>query len=159
MLVLSRRIRTIRTPGETPTHHVTPIASAACGPHAIVLSESVIALMRGEKGLAMRSVYSLGVCLSAAALAIAITFNDRVWSQNAEGGPAAAAQAEADPTATLDAAACHRDRGTDRIRAGVERVRRRILRQSGEPVALAQLAADPCRRMLVRRGPRGIRQP
>jgi Di-haem oxidoreductase, putative peroxidase len=52
----------------------------------------------------MRSVYSLGVCLSAAALAVVITINDRVWTQDTEGGPQTATRAAADPTATLDAA-------------------------------------------------------
>src|SRR5262245_40718215 len=36
----------------------------------------------------MRSVFSVGVCLSAIALAIVITFNDRVSTQNAEGARA-----------------------------------------------------------------------
>jgi CxxC motif-containing protein (DUF1111 family) len=41
----------------------------------------------------MRSVYSVGVCLSAMTLVIAITFNDRVSTQNGEGDRTAAAAA------------------------------------------------------------------
>lgn len=53
----------------------------------------------------MRSIFSVGVCLSATALAVAITFNDRVSSQNGEGGPQPAAQSAADQAAALNAMA------------------------------------------------------
>src|SRR5215510_2526644 len=52
----------------------------------------------------MRNAFSIGVCLGAAALAAAITFNDRVLSQqNGEGLSARAETALAGATATTNA--------------------------------------------------------
>jgi CxxC motif-containing protein (DUF1111 family) len=51
----------------------------------------------------MRNAFSVGVCLGAAALAVAITFNDRVWSQ--QNGDELRARAEAGATATDTATA------------------------------------------------------